>query len=339
MINKDPHVILHNKMKTLVPSMAYDGKMPFYEWQAKAKQKLSELLGMEKFEKCDPMFNIEYKKELDWANEIRFTFQSEENYHVPCHLLIPKNAKGKLPVVICLQGHTSGMHISLGIEKFPDDARHISTGDRVFAKRIIEEGYIALVLEQRGLGECSNRDVNGGGCYNASTAALIMGRTTIGGRVWDVSRAIDILETEFPDIYSGYCICMGNSGGGTATFYASCLEERINASMPSCAVCSFEESIGAMRHCICNFVPHIREYFDMGDLGGLIAPRKLVSVSGELDHGFLISGSKKAAETTRELYRTAGCEDSFRHVIGEEGHRFYADAAWPVLNELIKDEI
>lgn len=77
----------------------------------------------------------------------------------------------------------------------------------------------------------------------------------------------------------------------------------------------------------------------MGDLGGLIAPKKLVVVSGVTDGGFPIAGAKKSVETIKALYKKAGCEHNFSHVIGKEGHRFYADDAWPVMNELIKDEI
>ncbi len=75
----------------------------------------------------------------------------------------------------------------------------------------------------------------------------------------------------------------GKGGGGTATFYVSCLEDRIKVFMPSCAFAGFDDSISAMFHCTCNFVPHIREYFDMGDLSGLIAPKTLILVSGEQD--------------------------------------------------------
>ena len=334
-----PHENNNAIMKSITPAMSYNESIPFDVWQKKSKEKLAELLGMDKFQKCDMEFNVEYKKELENATEIRFTFQSEEGYYIPCHLLIPKGADKKLPVVICLQGHSTGVHISLGRKKFPIDEELISGGDRDFANRIVEEGYIALAMEQRNFGECGGKEDGNTNCYNSSMAAILIGRTTIGERVWDISRVIDVLETKFADVYNGYCICMGNSGGGTATFYASCLEDRINASMPSCAVCSFEHSIGAKRHCSCNFIPHIREYFDMGDIGGLIAPKKCVVVSGATDWGFPLEGSLKSAQTIKELYKIAGCEDSFRHVIGSEGHRFYADDAWPVMNELIKDEI
>ena len=80
--------------------------------------------------------------------------------------------------------------------------------------------------------------------------------------------------------FGGDAIFTGNSGGGTATIYASALLENIKVSMPSCALCTYKDSIGAMHHCTCNFVPNIAIDFDMGDLCGLIAPRKLIVVSG-----------------------------------------------------------
>ncbi len=337
-MNKNPHLNNNNIMRMIKPSLCYDGNEDIEVWQNRARVKLSELLGMDKFTECDPEFNIEYKKDIGDAIEIRFTFKSEENYHVPCHLLIPKGKAEKLPVVICLQGHSTGAHISLGRPKFPQDNELISGGDRDFANRIIKEGYIALVMEQRNFGECGSKEDGESNCHNSSMAALLIGRTTIGERCWDISRGIDIIEKEFSDVSNGYIICMGNSGGGTATIYASCLDQRINAVMPSCSICTYEDSIGAMFHCTCNFIPHIREYFDMGDLGGLIFPRKYVIVSGKDDPIFPLEGAKKCYETTKRIYKKYGLENNIHHVIGNGGHRFYADDAWPVMNELIGEE-
>lgn len=36
--------------------------------------------------------------------------------------------------------------------------------------------------------------------------------------------------------------------GGTATVYLAALEDRIVLAMPSCAMCTFKDSIGAMKH-------------------------------------------------------------------------------------------
>ncbi|MGI6538986.1 MAG: acetylxylan esterase [Caldicoprobacterales bacterium] len=165
--------------------------------------------------------------------------------------------------------------------------------------------------------------------------ALLIGRTTIGERVWDIQRAIDVLDKYFPQVDMDKIICMGNSGGGTATFYAGCLEPRIKYVMPSCAVCTYKDSIAAMHHCSCNYVPHIRKYFEMGDLAGLIAPRVLVIVAGKEDKIFPINGVIESYELAQSLYKAAGADGRCKLVIGEGGHRFYADEAWPVMNEFV----
>lgn len=112
--------------------------------------------------------------------------------------------------------------------------------------------------------------------------ALLVGRTMIGERCWDVSRAIDLALT-YAAIDGQRILCTGNSGGGTTTYYAACMDDRIQVAMPSCAVCSFADSIAAMFHCQCNFIPGIAKYMDMGDMAAAIAPRKLIVINGKED--------------------------------------------------------
>lgn len=325
----NPHEKILKIMEGIVPSMRYDWKENYYQWQKRAREKLRELLGLSQFKECELDFQTEYEKETEEFIEIRFTFQSEEDYYVPCHLRIPKGADKPLPVMICLQGHSTGMHISLGNPKFKDDEITISGGDRAFAERVIKEGYCALVLEQRDMGECGGNE-DGPQCYVPTTANLLIGRTTIGERVWDVQKAIDVFERYFPQVDAEKIMCMGNSGGGTTAFYAACIDERIKAVMPSCSICTFDDSIAAMPHCTCNFIPGIRNYFDMCDLGGLIVPRKMVIVSGREDGIFPLKGVEKTAEFIKRLYAFNDAAEQFQLVVGEGVHRFYADDAWPV---------
>lgn len=336
MRNNNPHNKIKELYKNITPAMRYkDGD--FTQWQKDAKAKLSELLGMDKFEKCDPITEIEYEKETELYKEIRFNFQSEEGYFVPCHFLVPKNASLPAPLMICLQGHSKGMHISLGRPKFEGDEITVSGGDRDFAVQSVKQGLCVLTVEMRDMGECGGTP-EGPQCHVPTMANLLIGRTTIGERVWDVMRAIDVLENEFSDyIDKSKIMCMGNSGGGTATFYSASLEERIKVAVPSCSVCSYDASIVAMPHCVCNFIPNIRKYFDMSDLGGLIAPRSLVMVNGQEDGIFPIDSAKETFSHIKELYSHIGCEDNANMVIGEAGHRFYAEKSWKIiLKELSK---
>ena len=322
--------ILRTRKKTL----AYDETRDYATWRAQVKEKLRELLG-DMPQKCDLDIRLEWQQEHDGFTELRYSFASEKNIRIPCHLCIPKNAKQPCPVVICLQGHTTGMHISLGRPVYPGDDEMVSGGDRDFALEILREGYAALVLEQRAFGELKSEAMlkftpdAGTTCHHVAMTAMLIGRTLIGERVWDVSRAVDFLET-LPQIDSKRIALMGNSGGGTATYYAACMEERISIAMPSCSVCSFKDSIVWKRHCACNYIPNIAKHFDMGDIACLIAPRPLIVVAGETDHGFHINGSLEAFETIKQIYKAAGAEDQCHLVVGPEGHRFYADLSWPV---------
>ena len=330
----DPQVRNLQLMKDIEPSMRKSGDEDFKAWQKKAGSKLMELLGLP-LEEAEENFRIEWTKDDEPScTEIRFLFQSEPLVDVSCHLLLPKNVpQENLPLIICLQGHSKGMHISLGRPIYEGDEVTISGGDRDFARQIVASGQAALAIEQRAFGERGGTP-KGPACRQPAVQALMLGRTLIGERCWDVSRAIDVIEKHFPMIDMSRIAIMGNSGGGTATIYAAAVEPRIAAAMPSCAFCGYLPSIGAQEHCLCNYIPSIMKYFDMGDLAGLIAPRPFVVVNGQHDGIFPIDSAKEQMEIAYGLYRDAGAPDMARHVVGPEGHRFYAALAWPVFDEV-----
>ncbi len=318
------------------PLMKFDGSEPLDVWQKRAREKLIELLGLPTT-KCDDMFEIIETKKKDGYTQINFEFQSEEGYFVPCGLLVPDGITKPLPVVICLQGHSTGMQISLGECKFENDARIIA-GGRDFAVRAVKEGCCAIALDQRYMGAAGQTETGSPSCLkdNTAMATLLLGRTAIGERAWDVCRLIDVIESKLTEyIDTERIVLMGNSGGGTATFYTSCIEDRLYMSVPSCAVCTYDDSIMAMYHCPCNFIPGIRKYFNMGDLGCLIAPKKLVVVCGKEDVIFPVEGVKKSFDIIKSAYASIGKEDTCHLVIGEGGHQFYPDEAWPIMHSML----
>ena len=327
------------------PLMRWDGKEDFNEWKSRAKAKLAELLGLAEIEKfaCPVEVEVEfdrYSEDLD-AREIRFRFRSEENVTIPCHLCIPKSAEGKrLPLMITLQGHSTGMHVGLSRPKFPGDKRDIDIGwDRDYSKIALDKGLAVLTLEQRGMGENGGDPKSGNPrCTEVAKRAMLLGRTLIGERVWDVSRCIDALEQNFADLVDlDKLLLMGNSGGGTATTYTAIFEDRIKIAVPSCAVCDWEDSIAIMAHCACNHIPYIAKYFDMGDLVAMTAPKREIVVSGQIDCGFLIEGAKNSVAIGRRGYEALGVGDRLVHVIGEGDHRFYAKDSYPYVHQMIKE--
>lgn len=327
MRNCNSHTYEYARFCATKPKLAYDGTMPFAQWQAAAEEKLMELLGLP-LEQCDPMTEIAYIKETDTHTEYRMSVQTEPGYFVPCHLLLPKNGREKVGLTICLSGHGTGMHIALGVPKTEKDEETLKGWPhRAMAPRAIRDGRAALVVEARNFGE-SSLEGYGNTCTEAAKIAILAGRTVIGERVWDAMRILDVVLERFDRIDREDIACTGNSGGGTATYYLACLEKRITLAAPSCAVCSFETSIAAMPHCMCNHVPGIRKYFEMGDLGGLIAPRPLIVAAGVEDAIFPIEGTRENFKTIQRLYAAAGAPQNCALVEGPSGHYNYADQIW-----------
>ncbi|MHB9024086.1 MAG: alpha/beta hydrolase family protein [Armatimonadota bacterium] len=309
----------------------------FPGWVAQVRATFLTLLG-DLPQSVEPNVRVEFEQATDAFIERRVVFTAEEGAEVPCHLLLPRGA-GPFPLVICLQGHSTGMHISLGRPKYPGDEECIA-GGRDFALQAVREGYAALALEQRCFGERGDgrpsevRCINHG-CHHATMTALLLGRTMIGERVWDIARAIDAMAI-FPELDLMRIGCMGNSGGGTTTYYASCFDPRITAAMPSCYVCTFRHSIGRIDHCADNYLPGALRYLEMEDFAGLIAPRPLVVVAGREDPIFPLAGVEEAFTTIQAIYAAAGAPDNCRLVIGEGGHRFYPEEGWPAFRALAR---
>lgn len=333
MKNRNSHQQELNYVKSHAPLLQYVEGCNFDEWRERVRVKLNELLGLP-LESCDPMLEIEQTEKRDGYTEYKFTVQTEPGYFVPCYLLIPDLNKDKYPLTVCLSGHGGGMHVAVGISKTDDDTAALTSWHhRAIGLRAIRDGRAALAIEARNFGESSLKGY-GTSCTEASKIAILMGRTTIGERVSDAMRILDAALERFNIIDATDIACTGNSGGGTATYYLACLDERIGTAAPSCSICTYEASIIAMQHCMCNHIPGIRKYFEMCDLAGLIAPRKLVVAAGMLDDIFPIGATRENFKKIEAIYSAAGASDRCALVVGDKGHLNYADLIWAKVAEM-----
>ena len=55
----------------------------------------------------------------------------------------------------------------------------------------------------------------------------------------------------------------------------------------------------------------------------------MIVVAGRTDPIFPIGRTRREFARLRRIYAAAGAPDKCRLVVGPEGHRFYADLAWP----------
>jgi dienelactone hydrolase len=321
------------------PAMAYDGG-DLSAWQARLRPKLREMVGLPDIERPPLNPRSVWKQDHFLGTIEKIIFTSETFADIPAYVCIPNEPLHPQTWIICLQGHSGGMYNSIAVD--PDDESNaiVVEGDRDFAIGCMKHGVHALCIEQRAFGERRERKQEQtceyNECLDASMHALMLGRTMIGERVFDVDRALDYLATR-EDVDMGRVGVMGNSGGGTISLFSAALLERIAFALPSCYFCTFRASIMSIYHCPDNFVPGLLQVAEMADILGLFAPKPVVIVAGEEDDIFPIAATRQAFANLQEIYNAAGCPDRCHLVIGEGGHRFYADQAWPVIMDMIRE--
>lgn len=330
----DPFVLNLNKLRAIKPALTFSPEKDYEEQKTAIAAKFKELVKMpEPLKECVPI--IEYTTSEDPRfDEIRFAIESEPGFFVPAHLLYPKNITGRIPLVICLQGHSTGMHVSLARERYPSAEPIAVSGDRDFCIQAVARGYAALTMEQRGFGEL-NFTGNKNACHELSWQAILMGKTLLGDRLYDISNMISAVIGAFDFIDPARIGCMGNSGGGTSSYYSACLDERIKVSMPASSFCGMVDSWGAIHHCSCSYIPDFVNWFDMADLAVMIAPRYLIAVNGRLDHLQPYETAEREFKRVKAIFEKAGAGENCTLVTGPEGHRFYANLSWDIFDKYI----
>lgn len=329
-------------MHEIKPALAYDGS-DFKTWQKKLSAKLIERMGYDQLPADKTPQNVRtlWRREHELGVIEKLVFTSEEGSDVACYLCLPHAAlsaktTGPVPAFVCLQGHTSGMHHSIGVQQDDETQPMEVAGDRDFGIGCMKRGVIGLCVEQRSFGERKEKKqkhVSTQGCNDASMHALMLGRTLAAERVHDVACAVKLLQSR-DDVDNERIGVMGNSGGGTITLHAS-MVDGITLAMPSCGFCTYKASLMSIHHCVDNYLPGILKWAESADIAGLYAPRPLVIVAGKDDEIFPIEDAKAAFKEVQRIYTAAGAPDNCKLVIGPEGHRFYADLAWGAMQQFI----
>lgn len=332
-----PSRLHHQAMRALTPELRFDGG-DVAVWQRKLRRRLVRLLG------DLPETRVALRPRRLWRREHplgtieKIVFTSERHVDVPAYVCLPAAAKPPYPFMIALQGHSTGMHNSIGVQ-FEDETQPKAVeGDRDFGIGCMRRGIAALCIEQRAFGERRERlqqAVSPHPCHDAAMHSLMLGRTLIGERVYDVDRAIDYLHTR-DDVDRGRIGVMGNSGGGTISLFAAAVLPRLAFAMPSCYFCTFQASIMSIYHCADNYVPGLLKVAEMPDIMGLFAPRPVVIVAGREDPIFPLKGVRQGFRDLRRIYAACGAEQHCHLVVGAGGHRFYAEEAWPSMLKEIR---
>ncbi len=332
-----PSVFTRRLMDESPMSLAWDGG-DVKAWQRKLRRKLRSLLGMRSIEPGGLNVRSLWKRSHKLGTIEKIVFSAEPGADVMAYVCLPHGGEPPYDFFICVQGHSTGAHNSIGVGR-DDNTKVISVlGGRDFGLECMRRGIAALCIEQAGFGERREtiiKEVETCDCQGAALRAMMLGTTFIAQRVRDVDCGIDYLAMR-GDVNMKRIGVMGNSGGGTTSVFAAAVLPRLVFAMPSCYFCTFRDSIMSLPHCSCNFVPGLMQYAEMSDVMGLFAPRPVVIVAGKEDDIFPIKGVRRAFKNLKAIYAAAGAEDKCVLAVGPAGHQFYPDKAWPKMLKLMR---
>ncbi len=304
-------------------------------WQKRLRVKLVELLGGFPRQATPLASRTLEIREFPGYRRERFIFESRPGLAVLGYLLTPMNGRAPFPVVLCNPGHGRGVDDIIGVDEHGEPRSSKAGYQHDFALQVVEHGMAAVAIEPMAFGcrrDAATRQKGLGAtaCQPSAGAALLLGETMIGWRVYDITRTIDWIETR-PELKATRVGCMGISGGGTCTLFSTAIDLRIKAAFVSGYLNTFRSSIMSISHCIDNYVPGILNWAEMYDVAGLIAPRPLFAESGDHDPIFPVAASRESFARVKKVYDVFGVGDVVDHQVFDAPHEFNGARGLPFL--------
>jgi len=303
-------------------------------WQRGLRAKIAELVGGFPGERTPLHAQTLEVKEYPAYRREKFVFESRPGVWVLGYLLTPK-AGGPFASVIAIPGHGRGVDDIVGIDEHGRD-RTVKVGYAYdYAIQIVEHGMAAVAIEPMAFGcrrdaRTKAKGLADSACQPAAGAALLLGQTMIGWRVYDTMRTIDWIVTR-PELDAARVGCLGCSGGGTCTLFTAALDTRVRAALVSSYLNTFRDSIMSVAHCIDNYVPGILNWAEAYDVAGLVAPRALFAEGGLHDDIFPVAATRSSFDRVKKVYEVFGAADHTDLEIFDGPHRFWGQRGLPFL--------
>jgi dienelactone hydrolase len=327
----------------ITPSMTFKSRTlaDAADWQIRLREKIAELLGGFPEQRCDLSPKVlDILEDREFRQEL-VAIQTQPGEFMPCYVLSP-HQKGDVTLkpVIALHGH--GTWGAEAIIRAPEDPLGIELNQQMnydYAGQLCRRGFMVFVPELRGFGKrLEHPDYQEGdaqwisSCYQVGVNALLLGKTLLGMRVYDVMRLVDYIHTRDENL-SDHLGCVGLSGGGMATLFTTALDIRITCAIVSGYFNTFRDSIMAIRHCLCNYIPGIVQIAEMADIAGLVAPRPLLIESGTQDPIFPVEATRRAYAQLQGIYAVFEATDKLDIDIFEGDHGWSGTKAYPWLRQ------
>jgi pimeloyl-ACP methyl ester carboxylesterase len=321
-------------------------------WQHELRGVAARCLGMDQFEPCAPRVEHRGREQEQGYVREELLLETEPDVWMPFCLLLPSGAAGpgaerrQGAAVLAPHGHGSAGRLPVaGRREIPAIAQTIEEHNYDYGVQLVRRGFAVFCPDARGHGERreETRELSedspqflGSTCHHLSLKGEPLGQTVAGMWTWDLMRLLDYALTR-PEVDPDRIGCAGLSGGGLQTLYLAALDERVKAAVVSGYFYGVKESLLELAgNCDCNRVPGLWLHADMGDIGGLIAPRGLFVETGDQDS---LNGRSGLANVTSQValsgqaYTALGARDQLQHHVFNGPHRWDGTRAIPWLEE------
>ncbi|MBN1285376.1 MAG: hypothetical protein JXB47_08260 [Anaerolineae bacterium] len=342
------HAHLQRRWDAQGRKLAFNATTPagWEAWRDELTAKLRELTGYDTMLEAPLDVHITERRDFDDHVRERVEIQTEPGVVMSLYVLIPKTGTPPYPAVLAPHGHSSGAKAgTAGDRTEPEISETIDRHNSDYGLQLVCAGFIAFCPDARGFGERQEEAAKKEGILESScrwinNMAYPLGQTVTGMWTWELHRLLDYVESR-ADVDTDRIGCAGLSGGGLQTLWATALDtgRRIKCAVISGYLYGYKEALLDMHeNCSCNYVPHLYEYVDMGDIGALIAPRPLLVETGTRDP---LNGASGVANVTsqmdimRRAYALFGAEDKLAHDVFEGVHMWHGVEAIPWLKRFL----
>lgn len=261
-------------------------------------------------------FTPEGTEQREGYSVLRYRAETLPGLAGPLYVLKP-DGPAREPAVLYCCGHGKGAADTVSLPA-DEEAYH-----KKLPLQIARAGHTVCIPEYIGFGELKSRNYkrhgeNEEGCYANVTFLENCGIPLIGVRVFQTLMALAFTKT-----LAARTVLYGISGGGmTAAFTAALTRETAGACLASYPN-TFRNSVMAMHHCICNFVPGILSVGEMPEIIALAAPAPLLIATGIRDPIFPIESARTAFAGIKAVYAGLGVAERAEFFEFDGGHEVH----------------
>jgi dienelactone hydrolase len=250
----------------------------------------------------------------------RFEFFNGVDMNVPGILAIPKNVKGKIPVVIGMHGHSGSKN-----EYLPNPENELSLG-----WMLVKAGFAVAAIDGYFNGERVMQGPRGklekdayGQEMSLFKLHLWQGRTLWGMMLRDEQCLIDYLETR-PELDKSRIGGTGMSMGCTRAWWLAAIDDRVQTIVGVACFTRYTELLAhGKSHGIYYFVPGLLKHFDTEAILACVAPRPMLQLSGDQDHNAPPDGVEVLEQKLAKVYALHGKPANFRSILYyRTGHEY-----------------